>query len=144
MSDFNRSINLKIPASPEYVGVARLIVAAFSDLTGFDSEAVEDIKIAVSEACTNAMLHLYKHAPAEDKFVRIACYVGDSKLVVDVEYPTKEAVSAEKVPLQSYEHDLGASVLVSIMDKVEVVRSKDRGTTIRLVKEMANDHPEID
>ena len=50
-------IELSIPAQSEWVRVARLTVAGVAARQGFSIEAVEDIKVAVSEAINNAIQH---------------------------------------------------------------------------------------
>ena len=47
---------MEIPARSAYVGVVRLALGALARAVRLDEEVVEDLKIAVSEACTNAVL----------------------------------------------------------------------------------------
>lgn len=49
-------VELSIPARTAYVGVVRLAVGALARAVQLDEELVEDLRIAVSEACTNAVL----------------------------------------------------------------------------------------
>ena len=51
------SISMVLPSKPEYVGVIRLTVSAIANRMGFNIEEIEDIKVAVAEACTNAIKH---------------------------------------------------------------------------------------
>lgn len=134
MDEFNQFTNITIPAKPEYVGVARLVVAAFAGLLGFDDETVEDIKIAVSEACTNAIIQLHRQPHPRDTTVNIIPHTRDGDLIIDVEYSLKEAGSIEKAYAQSQEKDLGISVLTSIVDNVEVVKTQNHSIILRLTK----------
>ncbi|HEX6923454.1 MAG TPA: ATP-binding protein, partial [Bacillales bacterium] len=52
---------MTVPAQPEYVGVVRLTASGVANRAGFTYDEIEDIKVAVSEACTNAVNHAYKH-----------------------------------------------------------------------------------
>lgn len=56
-------IEMKVPAQPEYVGIIRLTLSGVASRMGYTYDEIEDLKIAVSEACTNAVQHAYK----EDK-----------------------------------------------------------------------------
>ena len=47
-------IEIKIPAKPDYLGVIRLTLSGIASRMGYTYEVIEDIKIALSEACTNA------------------------------------------------------------------------------------------
>ncbi|MBE0448107.1 MAG: ATP-binding protein [Actinobacteria bacterium] len=134
MNDFGQPTSITIPAKPEYVGIARLVIAAFAGLLGFDNEAVEDIKIAVSEVCTSAILQLHKEGRLENRSVEISAYVKNRDLVIDVGFATKEAASLEKTHTQLKERDLGMSVLTSIMDKVEIMKTRNNAVILRLSK----------
>ena len=51
------SMEIRIPASADWVRVVRLTVAGIAGRMGFTFDDVEDIKLAVAEACNNAILH---------------------------------------------------------------------------------------
>lgn len=50
-------LEMQIPAQPEWVRVVRLATAGVASRVGFSYEEIEDIKLAVTEACNNAILH---------------------------------------------------------------------------------------
>src|SRR5690625_2940891 len=52
-------IEMKLPAKSDYVSVARLTASGIANRMGFDYEAIEDLKVAVSEASTNVVTHAY-------------------------------------------------------------------------------------
>ncbi len=49
-------VDIAIPPASVYVGIVRLTVASLARSAGFDEARIDDIRIAVSEACTNAVL----------------------------------------------------------------------------------------
>lgn len=53
----SRVVELKIPSELGYERVAREAVATVARRLGFSSERIEELKTAVDEACTNAILH---------------------------------------------------------------------------------------
>lgn len=57
-----RDIQIQIPSSAEYVRVVRLAVLGVASRMPFSYDDVEDIKLAVSEACNNAILHAANEA----------------------------------------------------------------------------------
>ncbi|WP_102349570.1 anti-sigma B factor RsbW [Bacillus sp. Marseille-P3661] len=61
-------IEMKIPAKSEYVGVIRLTVSGIASRMGFTYDEIEDIKVAISEATTNAIQHAY-HESEEGEVV---------------------------------------------------------------------------
>jgi len=56
-------VNLTLPARPENVSVIRHVLGAFAEAMRLPDELVEDLRLAVTEACTNVVRHAY---PAED------------------------------------------------------------------------------
>ncbi len=54
---FSDPVSLTLPSSPEYVLLARLVVAQVGRLAGFGAEDVYDLKLAVTEAATNVIRH---------------------------------------------------------------------------------------
>ncbi|SDR06480.1 serine/threonine-protein kinase RsbW [Virgibacillus subterraneus] len=52
-------IEMKVPAKAEYVGVVRLSISGIANRMGFTYENIEDLKVAISEAITNAVDHAY-------------------------------------------------------------------------------------
>src|SRR4051794_1642011 len=52
-------VKLTLPARPENVSVIRHVLGAFAEALRFDDELVEDLRLAVTEACTNVVRHAY-------------------------------------------------------------------------------------
>jgi anti-sigma regulatory factor (Ser/Thr protein kinase) len=53
-------LTLHLPAEPDQVGVARRAVAEFCELGGIPPPLIDDVKLVVTEACTNVVLHAYE------------------------------------------------------------------------------------
>jgi serine/threonine-protein kinase RsbW len=53
------SVELTLPARPENVAVIRHVLGAFASSLGLDEELVDDLRLAVTEACTNVVRHAY-------------------------------------------------------------------------------------
>ena len=51
------NLKISIPGKPEYLTMVRLAATSIASMAGFDIEAAEDIKTAVSEACKNVACH---------------------------------------------------------------------------------------
>ncbi|WP_271001628.1 anti-sigma B factor RsbW [Listeria seeligeri] len=60
MATMHDKITLQLPAKPEYVSLGRLSLSGIASRAGFSYEAIEDLKIAVSEAITNSVKHAFK------------------------------------------------------------------------------------
>lgn len=53
-------VEMRFPATAEYVGLVRLTLSGILNRAGANYDEIEDTKIAVSEAVTNAVKHAYK------------------------------------------------------------------------------------
>jgi anti-sigma regulatory factor (Ser/Thr protein kinase) len=56
-------VRLTIPARPENVAVVRHVLGAFAEALHLDAAVVEDMRLAVTEACTNVVRHAYDGTP---------------------------------------------------------------------------------
>src|ERR1700745_3993604 len=52
-------VKLTLPARPENVAVVRHVLGAFAQALGLSVELIEDLRLAVTEACTNVVRHAY-------------------------------------------------------------------------------------
>ncbi len=52
-------VKLTLPARPENVSVIRHVLGAFAEALDLPDELVEDLRLAVTEACTNVVRHAY-------------------------------------------------------------------------------------
>ncbi|UTR08726.1 anti-sigma B factor RsbW [Evansella sp. LMS18] len=143
-------IEMKVPAKPEYVGVVRLTVSGIANRLGYSYDDIEDIKIAVAEACTNVVNHAYEENE-NDPLMMISCGVYEDRLElmvadkgggVDVETMKdgKGPVSSDQPIEELREGGLGLFLIETLMDKVEI--SGDSGVVIVMTKFLQRDEVE--
>ena len=75
-------VEMRVPAKSQFVGVARLTISGLASRLGFSYDDIEDLKIASSEAVTNAVQHAYKED--EEGEVVIGCALYKDKLEIMV------------------------------------------------------------
>ncbi|MBS4162064.1 anti-sigma B factor RsbW, partial [Klebsiella pneumoniae] len=75
-------IEMRSPAKPEYVGIIRLTLSGIASKMGYSYDDIEDLKIAVSEACTNAVQHAYKADKDGEVSVRFGVFEDRLEIVV--------------------------------------------------------------
>jgi serine/threonine-protein kinase RsbW len=75
-------LDLEFPPKPEYVRAARLAIGALARLHDVPDEVVEDIKLAVSEACNTALPD--RDDPAPPNPIQVVASVGSGRLTVEV------------------------------------------------------------
>jgi serine/threonine-protein kinase RsbW len=132
-------IELEIPARAEFVALARLVVSALaaSD-SNLADERVDDLKLAVSEACTNA-IEAHGAAGTEER-VLVRCRAGDDLLEVCVEDRGRgfdPAQLPDHPPVTDpdrlkFERGLGIPLIRALVDEVEFSPT-GQGTAVRLV-----------
>src|SRR5438093_8574891 len=97
MSESEARVALTIPGRPEYVSVARLAILGVASRMRFSYDEVEDIRLAVGEACTTAIERANGSGlPGQEIHVR--CLIDSAKLVVEV-CDNAPAPEAETLPL---------------------------------------------
>jgi serine/threonine-protein kinase RsbW len=140
-------VELEIPARAEFVALARLVVSAMAAAdTQLPDERIDDLKIAVSEACTNAIEAHGAIATAERVLVR--CHSDHRGLVVRIE-DRGEGFDLSTLPDHppvtdpdrlKFERGLGIPLIRALVDEVEF-SSSDGGTAVRIVMRHPEDAP---
>ncbi|MDA8147128.1 MAG: anti-sigma F factor [Thermaerobacter sp.] len=134
-------MRLELASRAENVGVARVAVAAFAGPLGFTLGELEEIKVAVSEAVSNAVLHGY---PEGEGTVRIEAEAADGALELVVEDQGRgiEDVVQARRPAFSTDPErmgLGFVFMESFSDSLEVSSSPGQGTRVRMRKRPGGD-----
>ena len=121
-----------------YESFARVTVAAFMTSLNPTVEEVSDVKTAVSEAVTNAIIHGYE---SEVHNVYIRCRTEKQTIYIEVEDKGKgiEDVEAAMEPLFTTKADLdrsgmGFSFMEAFMDELEVISEPGKGTIVKMKK----------
>ncbi len=128
---------LKFPAKAENVQVARIAVATFAASGEFTLGDVEDIKVAVQEAVSNAVLHAYGNGTGEVEVEATLDGQGDLTVIVRDNGKGIDDLKRAREPGFSTleEHmGLGFSFMEAFMDSLWVESSPGRGTTVRMLK----------
>ena len=74
-------VKLDIPARAEYVVLGRLALSGLLRSRGFSEDAVADLKLALTEACSNSVRHAYDH---EDGQVHLAFTLHDDRVIIQI------------------------------------------------------------
>jgi serine/threonine-protein kinase RsbW len=105
-------IELTLPFKAEYVSIARLVVSGVASRMGFDIEAIEDIKVAVSEVCNK----LVEAGSFETTSYSIVFEIRSKKLVITY-YSTDKKLNSI---FAGSDDDLGVSIINAIMDDTQL------------------------
>ena len=137
MSDTQaETVQLSIPCRPEYVGVARLAVLGIASRMPFSYDEVEDVRLAVGEACTHAV----ERAGGGAATIRIISTVTPHSLRIEISddvaeedtaAPSEEAQLLEEAGVD--QSGLGALLMEILVDTVEI-ETTALGTRVVLTK----------
>lgn len=106
-------IRLTIPAKAEYVSVVRLTSSALASRIGFDIEEIEDIKVAIAEACTMIIKN------GEKQNIDIKFEIMEDRLIISIQ--AKQFVCRgrdDEVSDISDNRSLSILIIESLMDEV--------------------------
>src|SRR2546429_56093 len=127
-----RAVQLEIPAGAEYVALARLVVSAMAaGETQLSDDRVDDLKIAVSEACTNA-IEAHDALDTTER-VLVECWADESHLEVRIE-DRGSGFDVSNLPEHppvtdperlKFERGLGIPLIRALVDEVEFSSSGD-------------------
>jgi serine/threonine-protein kinase RsbW len=129
-----RAVRLTIPAKPEYITLCRLALTGLSRVRPLPDETLADLKLALTEACSNSVRHAYSDREGS---VEILYELHEDRLVIEVldEGEGFEARETEKSDDELAEGGLGIAIIRAIADEFEVAdRSGGTGSRLRFVK----------
>lgn len=135
---FQNEMKLEIPSKSQNESFARVVVAAFASQLDPTIEELSDVKTAVSEAVTNAIIHGYENKPG---VIEIKCRIEERRLTVEINDFGRgiEDVELARQPLYTSKPDMersgmGFTVMETFMDDLEVESSPREGTRVKMIK----------
>lgn len=144
-------IEMKVPAKAQYVGVARLAISGIASRLGFTYDDIEDLKIAASEAVTNAVQHAYEANESGEVIIGCALYNDRLEIMVTdhgVSFDFEEAKQRtgpydEEIEAQFLrEGGLGLYLIETLMDEVRI--HQEEGVTVFMTKYLQRERGEED
>ena len=137
----NNEMEIRFDSRSENEGFARVSVASFLTQLNPTVEEVADVKTAVSEAVTNAIIHGYEQRV---ETVRIHCSIENQLFTVEISDRGKGIANVEKAMEPMFttkpEDDrsgMGFSFMEAFMDTVEVESKVGEGTSVKMTKTIA-------
>jgi serine/threonine-protein kinase RsbW len=130
---------LQVPARAEHLGLVRIVVTTLAEVVaGIDGIRLDDLRLAVSEACANAIEAYGRRGRAGDVVLR--CSVVPGEVAVEIEdhaggFDLDQLVPHPPVEAPErlhHERGLGIPLMRQLADRV-AFDGDDEGTTVRLV-----------
>ncbi|MFH8339224.1 ATP-binding protein [Streptomyces sp. AM6-12] len=127
------TVELRFSALPEHVRTARLVAAAVARRAGVDEAVLDEVRLAVGEACSRAVgLH---QTGGIDAPVKVALIEEEKQFSIEVGDEAPHAVPAEQVThgaaadadVEAEEDEMGLAVISGLVDDVEVTTGANGG-----------------
>lgn len=133
-SEETRTVLLSIPAKPEYITLGRLALTGLLHAREVAEETVGDLKLALTEACSNSVRHAYRDG--REGRVEIRYDLAPDRIAVEVAddgdgfSPAELAVDADL-----NEGGLGIAIIEALTDEFRIAGGAGgRGSSLRFVK----------
>jgi len=137
---YAHAIRLTIPAKPEYITLGRLALTGIARLRAepFPQEVLGDLKLALTEACTNSVRHAYADGEGT---VEILYELHADHLVVEVSdrgegFEPPEKLGRVLTESELSEGGLGIAIIAALADEFEISERADGGSHLRFVKRL--------
>jgi serine/threonine-protein kinase RsbW len=129
-------VELRIPCKAEWVALARLSVSAVASRLHFSIDEIEDIKLAVAEACTNAIQHAHGSVSID-----IRCEALGDGLRINVR-DFGNGTRPETIKSRDLDDErvggLGVFLIRSLMDDVTYDVHPETGIVLTMFKRLSN------
>jgi anti-sigma regulatory factor (Ser/Thr protein kinase) len=116
---------LTLPARAENVAVVRHAFGGLGDALDIDDQVLADVKLAVTEACTNVVVHAY---PDGEGPMEIAASILDGRLAIAVRDEGRGMLPRPDSPGLG----LGLPLIATLSESLELGRADDDRTEIRM------------
>jgi serine/threonine-protein kinase RsbW len=128
-------VELRVPATPEWVALARLAAATVANRLRFSLEEIEDVKLAVAEACTAVIQH-----QGHGEFIELTCEALVDSLRVRVHDSGRHGAHVAAPAAMNFEEariaGLGIFLIRTLMDEVSYDVHPQLGTDLLMVKRL--------
>jgi serine/threonine-protein kinase RsbW len=128
-------VRLTFPAKSDYLLLARLALTGLARSLPVDAEVLADLKLAVTEACGNAVRHAYEHGEGP---VTVRLVAGDDRLEMVVE---DEGGGIDGAAVTDYlaedrpEGGMGMAIMRAVVDELDIRNGAGgRGTIVHMTK----------
>jgi serine/threonine-protein kinase RsbW len=131
----NGVVALTIPARAEYIALCRLALAGVARTRALQAEVVADLKLALTEACSNSVRHAYEEG--RDGIVQISYQLTDDRIEVEVRDDGAgfDPAVLERAQRELDEGGLGIAIIRAVTDELDIgPNPKGGGSRLRFTK----------
>lgn len=131
------SVNITIPSHPKYLSLVRAATAKIGELYGMDNALIEDVKLAIDEACSNVIKHAYNGDTGKRIRIKFRNTRKDFEVVIEDNGARAQPDSIKGRNLEDIRPGgLGVHFIKRTFDIFEFDSRKQKGNRLRLIKHM--------
>ncbi|MEF2967548.1 anti-sigma B factor RsbW [Paenibacillus sp. M1] len=145
-----QKVVVSLPATAEYVDIVRLNLYGIASMMGFSYEEIEDMKVAVSEACNNSVLYAYKDS---DGTMEVTFEIIGDALSISVRDEGESfdawGMAGERAGLHDKDLNdapiggLGFYLMEALMDEVRVENEAGKGTKVVMLRRLVKSEEKV-
>ena len=130
-------VTITIPSNPKYLSVVRSMTLKVGQINGMKEEVLEDIKLAVDEACANVIKHAYKGNTSGKIVIQYKTTPENYQVVI-----TDNGIRAQNALLKGRDLDdlrpggLGIHFIKRVFDVFELDEKKKKGNRLIMIKHL--------
>jgi serine/threonine-protein kinase RsbW len=128
-------LELKLPARAENVAVVRHAFGGLAEVLSVDEQTLADIKLAVTEACTNVVIHAYE--PDEKGSLEVDASIRDRRLKVVIRDRGRGIVPRPDSPGLG----LGLPLIATLAESLELGKDEQDNTEVRMTFALDEEGP---
>lgn len=130
-------VALTIPARPEFIALGRLALTGLARTRALSQEVVADLKLALTEACSNSVRHAYDEG--RRGIVQIRYELSPEKFVIEVDDEGSgfDPQTIERAQEELDEGGLGIAIIRALTDELEIGSRPEGGSRLRFTKLLA-------
>ena len=127
-------VALTVPARAEFIALGRLALTGLARTRALPAEIVADLKLALTEACSNSVRHAYDQG--REGVVEIRYELSDDRIAIQVTDDGSgfDPETLERAQEELDEGGLGIAIIRALTDELEIGARPEGGSRLRFTK----------
>jgi serine/threonine-protein kinase RsbW len=127
-------VALTVPARAEFIALGRLALTGLARTRALSAEIVADLKLALTEACSNSVRHAYDQG--REGVVEIRYELSDDRIAIQVTDDGSgfDPETLERAQEELDEGGLGIAIIRALTDELEIGARPEGGSRLRFTK----------
>jgi serine/threonine-protein kinase RsbW len=127
-------VALTVPARAEFIALGRLALTGLARTRVLSAEIVADLKLALTEACSNSVRHAYDEG--REGVVEILYELSDDRIAIQVTDDGSgfDPQILERAQEELDEGGLGIAIIRALTDELEIGARPEGGSRLRFTK----------